>query len=321
MYCRFYSLFTLTHITLALFGCGGSTPKENAPTPLIEIAQEDHTLPVETSADDAEDDKRHATTGAVELADKCLVKLRDGRGLPPDVLASDAGQQYTEALVHERAERLNEARKGFLTVIQRYPQSRFVPLTYFAFGELFLREVKSDPTKVVFAEQSYREVMKYPLPDNTAMAFSLYRLGEIFSQSGKGPESLNMLSKFMTLAEAHPEALCATALGESARKLMASAYAEAGQPNRAFSFFVHSTGDRASGKINAFDTLANLCDIYIGQQKPASAAEALVAVNEDHAEWAFCTREQRILTQISTSIAVPMREELMRKHATRCEKR
>jgi tetratricopeptide (TPR) repeat protein len=245
--------------------------------------------------------------------------MRGGRGLPRDTESSEAGVLYTEALTHERAARLNDARKGYLSVVQRYPQSPLVPLVYFAFGELFFQEGQSDPMKLALSEQSYQEVLKYPPPDNTATAFAQFRLAQIFEKSGKGQEALSMLYKFMTLTDTQPNAQCARSLADSARKLMVNTYAEVGQPSRAFSFFVRASGSRSSSKTNAFELLADLGDIYVRQQKPNQAAEALVAVNEDHAPREFCAREEGIYARVSSSISIPMRDEYLRMHAQRCE--
>jgi TolA-binding protein len=314
MHLRFLVLNTLIFI-----GCGSTSPKEGSAVPFIEIAPGSKLVADPPQTNDDENDKPSASAKALEAADACRAKMRDGRGLPPDVMASDAGQRYTEALTHERAERLVEARKGYVSVIQQYPQSPIVPLIYFAFGESFFQEAQSEPMKIGFAEQSYREVMKYPPPGNTAMAFSLYRSSQLYASSGKGMEALNTLNKFMTLAEVYPDAECAKSLGDSAKSLMVNTYAEIGQPKRAFEFFARSSGTRGTNKAKAFDMVASLCELYIAKQKPENAAEALVAVNEAHAPRDFCTREQQMMARMSGSIPMTMAEEILRNHVAICQ--
>lgn|GEM_PF-3422915 len=313
---RFLSLCGLLFV-----GCGGAAPKENATVPLVEIAHGDKTQVVNAGTNDVDEGIRPVQADVVESKDVCLERMRDGRGLPPDTMTSEAGQLYTEALAHERAAQLNGARKGYLLLIQRYPQSSLIPLVYFGFGELFFHEAQSDPSKFMLAEQSFREVMKYPAPENTAMSFTLIRLGELLEQSGKGPESLSILNKFMTLARTQPNAQCVQPLMDSGQKLMANVFADVGQPNRAFEFFMRSTGAGESDKTNAFDMLANLCDRYILRQKPQDAAVALGAAADDGASRGFCIREQHIIAEISPSIPGSTRDELARKHAARCERR
>ena len=310
---------TISLFSLVFVGCSGSVQKEQTTVPLVEIARSDKPAPVEPEANDEETDIANMSAKDFELADKCLARMREGRGLPRETGSSEAGVLYTEALTHERAERLNDAKKGYLSVAQRFPQSPVVPLVYFAFGELFLEEGQSDPMKLAISEQSYREVLKYPPPSNTATAFTIFRLAHILEKEGKGQESLSMLYKFMTLADTQPNAECVRSLNDSVRKLMVNTYAEVGQPSQAFSFFVRSSGGRSSNKTNAFAMLADLCDIYVRQKKPNNAAEALVAVNEDHATREFCAREDVIFSRISSSISTSMRDEYLRMHAQRCE--
>jgi tetratricopeptide (TPR) repeat protein len=62
------------------------------------------------------------------------------------------------------------ARRTFYELISRSPSSRWVPYAYFAFGELFFEEVKSDPSKADLAKQAYREVIKFSTSPITARA-------------------------------------------------------------------------------------------------------------------------------------------------------
>lgn len=56
----------------------------------------------------------------------------------------------------------SKARRWFFEVIKRRPDSQYVPYAYFAFGELFFEESKTDAAKVQLAEAAYSEVLKYP---------------------------------------------------------------------------------------------------------------------------------------------------------------
>lgn len=313
MHLRFFVLNTLLFM-----GCGAAPPKENS-VPFIEIAPGNKLVATEPAVKDDENDNPIGVAKALESVDVCRASMREGRGLPRNVMTSEAGQQYTGALTHERAERLNEARKGYLSVIQKYPQSPLVPLVYFAFGELFYQEAQSDPMKSALAEQSYREVLKYPAPGNTATAFTLFQLGQLYGSTGKGIESLNMLNKFMALAETYPDAQCVRSLDDSARSLMVKTYAEVGQPNRAFEFFSRPSGTRGANKANAFHMVGSLCDLYIAQQKPQSAAEALIAVNEIHAPPEFCTHQQQLWARLGGAIPMTMLDEIRRMHTEICQ--
>src|SRR5581483_1912821 len=68
---------------------------------------------------------------------------------------------YYLALEYELAGDLMNARRSFYELIKNSPASKYVPYAYFAFGEMFFREAKSDPSKWEFAKQAYTEVMKF----------------------------------------------------------------------------------------------------------------------------------------------------------------
>src|SRR5262249_40816932 len=81
---------------------------------------------------------------------------------------------YYLAYEYEQANQLDQARKVYLELIQSWPQSKFIPNAYLAFGELFFNEAQGDPSKWQFAEQSYQEVIKYPPPDNKVWGYAHY---------------------------------------------------------------------------------------------------------------------------------------------------
>jgi hypothetical protein len=86
---------------------------------------------------------------------------------------------YYLGLERERAGDLRNARRAYYELIANTPQSRYVPLAYFAFGEMFYREGASDPSKLDLARQAYLEVMKYPAPANTVHDLAKERVDAI----------------------------------------------------------------------------------------------------------------------------------------------
>ena len=86
---------------------------------------------------------------------------------------------YYEGLEHELAGNLPNARRCYYELIKRSPQSKLIPLAYFAFGEMFNAEAMSDPSKNDLAVQAYTEVLKYPPPANTVYADAKTRIGEV----------------------------------------------------------------------------------------------------------------------------------------------
>jgi len=75
---------------------------------------------------------------------------------------------YYLALENELAGDRTNARRWYFDVLKNSPSSRFVPYAYYAFGEIFYDEAKSDASKWPLAVQSYMEAVKYPSPISTA---------------------------------------------------------------------------------------------------------------------------------------------------------
>src|SRR5262249_51317521 len=132
----------------------------------------------------------------------------------------------------ERAGRLDLARKSYLDLIQRWPSSRLIPNAYLAFGEMFFEE--ADPTKLALAEQSYKEGIKYPPPDNRVHGYAYYRLAQVFAKKGDDPHALSALMKANEYARRYEDT---TGLAAATRRDVVAVYARVGDPAKAREFF------------------------------------------------------------------------------------
>lgn len=103
------------------------------------------------------------------------------KSFPTATVAGDDALYYA-ALEHEIAGDAMNARKLYFQLVSTQPSSKWIPFAYFAFGEMFLRDAKTDPTKWTLAEQAYREVLKYP--GNALMADTLWRSGQAADAQG-----------------------------------------------------------------------------------------------------------------------------------------
>jgi tetratricopeptide (TPR) repeat protein len=86
---------------------------------------------------------------------------------------------YYAGLEHDLAGDPRNARRAYYQLIKSSPQSRLIPLAYFAFGEMFFTEAASDPSKDQLALQAYAEVLKYPPPGNVVYADAQRRVSEV----------------------------------------------------------------------------------------------------------------------------------------------
>lgn len=102
---------------------------------------------------------------------------------------------YYLALGHELSGDLKSARASYFELIQRAPSSKFVPLAYFAFGEMFFMEGASDASKNDSALQAYQEVLKYPASQNAVYGEALYRMGRVYLRQGNAPKAADVWTR------------------------------------------------------------------------------------------------------------------------------
>ncbi len=110
----------------------------------------------------------------------------------------------------------DNARRVYFELVQKAPPSRYVPLAYLAFGELFSDEAASDPTRWDLAVQAYEQVAKYPPPENKAYGYACYKLGYALWNQGKLQRAVDAFRKTIEHSATYPESPEADALGESA---------------------------------------------------------------------------------------------------------
>ncbi len=166
---------------------------------------------------------------------------------------------YYLAYEYEQAQNLDQARKVYLELIQQWPQSKFIPNAYLAFGELFFNEAQGDPSKWALAEQSYSEVIKYPPPDNKVWGYAHYKLGYVYWNKGDFPRAMSEFKKTIDYGVQYAQLPNAAQLAISARKDIIPIYALAGDPKRAFDFLHPLSGDSGSNEktFGMMDALGN----------------------------------------------------------------
>lgn len=94
---------------------------------------------------------------------------------------------YYAGLEHELGGDLRNARRAYYELIKTSPQSKLIPLAYFAFGEMFFNEAANDASKDQLALQAYAEVLKYPPPSNVVYADAQRRVSEVKARAAVRP--------------------------------------------------------------------------------------------------------------------------------------
>jgi tetratricopeptide (TPR) repeat protein len=170
---------------------------------------------------------------------------------------------YNLAYEHEQAGELDKARKTYLELINVAPQSRYIPNAYLAFGELFFQEAQGDPSKWGLAEQSYREVVKYPAPDNKVAGYAHYKLGYLYWNKGDLAQSVSEFKKTIEHGTQFSALPGAKQLAHAARRDIVPVYALAGDPRKAHDFFKPLSGDASGESGRTMKMMADLGQSYL----------------------------------------------------------
>lgn len=164
--------------------------------------------------------------------------LTDGRARQREILSGEA-RYYREELIRtvqlaiERAPnasvadqwlfrmavaqtalaRLNDARHTYLTLLQRFPQSLYVPHAYLAFADHYFAERAWEP-----AAQFYERARLPADATNHARAYALYRLAWARRLADEPAVALVHFDQALAWAAEHPDAPDVARLAEVARE-------------------------------------------------------------------------------------------------------
>jgi hypothetical protein len=224
-------------LALLVAACGAAPPQQthSQPTP-VEVPETEEDEPPADEAPPSE--AAQPRKGTLET---CAKELR----AQPDPAASAAETDaYLQAYAIEQREDLPAARKAYYEIVAKTPKSAYVPAVYLAFAELFARESASDPSKWELARQAYREVVKYPPPQNRVYAYALLRNAEIDRVKEEPAQALGGFKRVFEAIAQYPDTRCASELGDAAERGMIQAYADGGAPEKAWLFFRHVSPTR-----------------------------------------------------------------------------
>ncbi len=158
---------------------------------------------------------------------------------------------------------LEEARKVYFELIQNWPQSKYIPNAYLAFGELFFNEAQGDPSKWQLAQQSYSEVIKYPAPENKVWGYAHYKLGYVYWNLGDFLKSISEFKKTIEYGQQYATLPNAAQLAISARRDIIPVYALGASPKAAHDFFKPLSGDQGIENEKTLKMLDELGQNYL----------------------------------------------------------
>ncbi len=167
---------------------------------------------------------------------------------------------YYLAYEYEQAQKLDDARRVYLQLINETPQSKYIPNAYLAFGELFFSEGQTDPSKFELAKQSYAKVLEYPEAQNKVFGYALYKMGYVHWNLGEREnfaKALDYFKKTIEYGDRHASEPGVAALQKNARKDIVPVYALVGKPGDSYAFFKPLSGDKTSDKAT-YEMMDNL---------------------------------------------------------------
>ena len=170
---------------------------------------------------------------------------------------------YYLAYEYEQASDNANARKVYLELINKRPDSKYVPNAYLAFGELFFNEAMGDPSKWDLAAQAYTEVIKFPPEKNKVYGYAWYKLGYVYWNQSAFEKALNAFKKTIDWGSTYKEQPGSSKLADAARKDTIPVYALKGNPAAAYNYFHNISGDTPGSDTKTFQMMDDLGVNYL----------------------------------------------------------
>ncbi|MGO9839509.1 MAG: tetratricopeptide repeat protein [Polyangiaceae bacterium] len=182
---------------------------------------------------------------------------------PPPAYPNLDEVYYYLAYEYEQSGDTANARRVYLDLITKTPNSKYIPNAYLAFGDLFFNEALNDPTKWDPCKQAYQKVIIKPPPENKVYGYAWYKLAYVFWNMGDLPHALDAFKKTIDFGTQFAQLPNAKKLAESGRKDVVPVYALAGSPTDAYNFFKNLSGDEAGSNDKTFLMMNDLGQNYL----------------------------------------------------------
>lgn len=150
----------------------------------------------------------HRADASVLAARKAILHYAKLVANYPSALQLDQSM-YSLGLEYELVGDNLEARKVYFELISKQPSSKWVPYAYFAFGEFFVKDAKSDPSNWALAQQSYEAAKKQS--STPLNAWTLWRLMQVERVMGR---SLQANTYENQLRSSYPQSDAVKRIGE-----------------------------------------------------------------------------------------------------------
>jgi TolA-binding protein len=169
----------------------------------------------------------HASNGtaAIEAQRRAIARYVELTKSYPGYAQGDEALYYL-GYEYEQANDGNRARKTYFDLLQKRPDSKYIPNAYLAFGEFFFKEASTDASKWSAAREAYAKVISSATPADPVYAYACYKLAQVLGNLGDQENARKAFQKAVDYTVAHPELPNAAKLEEMARRDLVALDAE-----------------------------------------------------------------------------------------------
>jgi len=151
------------------------------------------------------------------------------------------------------------ARRVLEKLVDQWPRSKRAATAYNQLGSFVFEGYSSQkPPQWQAAQKAFEKALRYPPPRNTVYAEASYKLAFVFWNLGKLNRALTQFKKVINTPKRYPKARFSRGFARSARRDLATLYAQVGVAANAYTFFKPLSGDKAGSDKETFRMMATL---------------------------------------------------------------
>jgi tetratricopeptide (TPR) repeat protein len=242
-------------------------------------------------------------TQAREFRDQLIATFENLVRTAPNFAQMDRALFYLGFALQE-ATRNDEALRVYRTLVQRFPNSPFVPNAYLSFGEFYFEQGNMEN-----ARQFYERVLAVQDESNQVYGYALYKMAWVLYNLQDHQGALQKFYEVIDYARAHPQASSVTALLRNARMELVTVYGSVyGNPQRplntgtALATFRRYAADEA----NSNAMFERLAELYQDNGQWANAIACYHALMESRAtDDRFCFWQAQVARGVIASRPKP----------------
>ncbi|MBN2672290.1 MAG: tetratricopeptide repeat protein [Deltaproteobacteria bacterium] len=157
-----------------------------------------------------------------------------------DQMAIEVSDEATKSAYRSRA------REFYQQLIRNYPNSKYIPHAWMAYGEYYFHEEKN----VDQAMKAYEQVVEWGEKDNPNYVIAMYYQAWCLINMQEHKQAINQFNKVIQYAIKNPSNKEAQSVAKRARMELVSPFSKIGNPNEAWSLFQQLGGDRAQAMLD-----------------------------------------------------------------------